>query len=219
MDDTLLDFKDAENQALHALFSEMQLVYTPEIEQTYQRINQARWKEYELGNMSSQEVVNGRFGLVFQQFDKQVDSIEMEKKYRSYLNKGHKRLENSLEVIRDLSEKVDLYIVTNGVAKTQYQRLTDSELLPYFKDIFISEIVGAQKPHLEFFDYAFSKIPAFQKERTAIIGDSLSSDIQGGINAGIDTIWLHSKETSSAKSLIPSYHIATLGELYTILEE
>src|SRR5699024_411688 len=146
---------------LHALFSEMQLVYTPEIEQTYQRINQARWKEYELGNMSSQEVVNGRFGLVFQQFDKQVDSIEMEKKYRSYLNKGHKRLENSLEVIRDLSEKVDLYIVTNGVAKTQYQRLTDSELLPYFKDIFISEIVGAQKPHLEFFDYAFSKIPAF----------------------------------------------------------
>ena len=109
--------------------------------------------------------------------------------------------------------------MTNGVAKTQYQRLTDSELLPYFKDIFISEVAGFQKPRLEFFNYAFSKIPTFQKEKTAIIGDSLSSDIQGGINAGIDTIWLHSKGTSSAKSLIPNYHITALEELYDILGE
>jgi 2-haloacid dehalogenase len=215
VDDTLLDFKDAENQALHSLFKEVGIHLTPEIEKIYKTLNHQRWQEYEKGNMSSEEVVNGRFGLLFEKLDKKVDSPAMEKRYRHYLNQGHKRLGNSLEIIQDLSQKADLYVVTNGVEATQMQRLTDSELLPYFKDIFISEVAGAQKPKKEFFDYAFARIPKLNKTETVIIGDSLTSDIQGGHNAGIDTIWLNS--TEKPEPIQPTFQIESLEEIYTIL--
>lgn len=216
VDDTLLDFKDAENQALRHLFEEVAIELTPEIEQTYKELNQKRWKEYEKGNMTSEEVVNGRFGELFAHFGKEVDSPAMEQRYRSYLNQGHKRLGNSLEIIQDLAQKADLYVVTNGVAQTQFQRLTESKLLPYFKDIFVSETAGHQKPKTEFFDYAFARIPKFTKQETVIIGDSLTSDIQGGINAGIDTIWLH-PEKMNPTTIQPTFQIQTLEEIYEIL--
>ena len=92
VDDTLLDFKAAENQALRALFAEVEIELTPEIEQTYKTLNQQRWREYEKGQLTSAEVVNGRFGLLFEQFGKQVDSPAMEKRYRHYLNQGHHRM-------------------------------------------------------------------------------------------------------------------------------
>lgn len=215
VDDTLLDFQDAENQALHALFKEVEVELTPTIEQTYKILNHQRWKEYEKGNMTSTEVVNGRFGQLFEQFGYQVDSPAMEKRYRYYLNQGHKLLGNSLEIIQDLSEKASLYVVTNGLIDTQFQRLTAAKLLPYFKDIFISEQAGHQKPKREFFDYAFARIPHVNKEETVIIGDSLTSDIQGGKNAGIDTIWLSDQEGTS--NIQPTYQIQTLDEIYQIL--
>ncbi len=217
VDDTLLDFKAAENQALRALFAEVEIELTPEIEQTYKTLNQQRWREYEKGQLTSAEVVNGRFGLLFEQFGKQVDSPAMEKRYRHYLNQGHQLLGNSLEIIQDLSEKAKLYVVTNGVAATQFQRLTDAKLLPYFDDIFVSETAGHQKPKREFFDYAFARIPALNKAETVIIGDSLTSDIQGGKNAGIDTIWLNPVEKFAA-SIEPTYQIRSLEEIYPILD-
>lgn len=215
VDDTLLDFKDAENQALHSLFKEVGIELTSEIEQTYKTLNHQRWKEYEKGNMTSEEVVNGRFGLFFEGFGVEVDSPAMEKRYRHYLNQGHKLLGNSLEIIQDLSKKASLYVVTNGVAATQFQRLTDAKLLPYFKEIFVSETIGHQKPKREFFDHAFTRIPQLNKEETVIIGDSLSSDIQGGKNAGIDTIWLSQQKTDS--EIQPTFHIQSLEEIYRIL--
>ncbi|WP_414841009.1 YjjG family noncanonical pyrimidine nucleotidase [Enterococcus saccharolyticus] len=217
VDDTLLDFKDAENQALRSLFEEMEFELTPEVELTYKTLNHRRWKEYEQGNMTSEEVVNGRFGELFEYFGQKVDSLAMEKRYRYYLNQGHKRLGNSLEIVQDLADKAELYVVTNGVATTQFQRLTDSKLLPYFKDIFVSETAGYQKPKREFFDYAFSRIPDFNKEDTVIIGDSLTSDIQGGKNAGIDTVWLNPVANQEKISIQPTFHIQTLEEIYGIL--
>src|SRR5699024_9897845 len=104
---------------------------------------------------------------------------------------GSQRLGNSLAIVSDLAKKADLYVVTNGVAKTQYQRLEAAKLLPYFKEIFVSETIGYQKPRIEFFQHVFHKIAPVDLEKTVIIGDSLSSDIQGGKNAGIDTIWLN----------------------------
>lgn len=217
VDDTLLDFKAAENQALQALFGEMDVAFSKANVQAYEAINQARWQEYEKGNLTSAEVVNGRFGLFFSSLGRQVDSLATEKKYRSYLDQGHKRLGNSLEIVQNLATKANLYVVTNGVAATQYKRLTAAGLLPYFKDVFISEVVGFQKPQAEFFEYAFAKIPDFKKERTVIIGDSLSSDIKGGINAGIATIWLNSDTRTPAIDSRPNYHIQQLEELYPIL--
>ena len=215
VDDTLLDFKDAEKQALKSLFEEVGMPLTPEIERTYITLNHQRWKEYEKGKMTAEEVVNGRFGLLFESIGVKVDSLAMEKSYRRYLNQGHKLLGNSLKIIQDLSTKASLYIVTNGVATTQFQRLTDAKLLPYFKDVFVSETIGHQKPQREFFDYVFTRIPQLKKKETVIIGDSLSSDIQGGNNAGIDTVWLSQQKLLS--EIKPTFHIQSLEEIYRIL--
>ena len=107
-------------------------------------------------------------------------------------------------------------MVTNGVAKTQYQRLEAASLLPYFKGVFVSETIGYQKPRVEFFEHVFRHIPQVDLSKTVIIGDSLSSDIQGGINAGIDNIWLNPHGQNSDK-IQPTYMIQTLDELYEIL--
>lgn len=217
VDDTLLDFRDTQNQALKALFDEFGVTWSQENEALYKTINQKRWKEHEKGHLSSSEVVNGRFGLFFAQLGKKVDSVKTEQRYRQFLNQGHKRLGNSLEVLRDLSAKANLYVVTNGLADTQFQRLAAAEISPFFADIFISEQVGFQKPMTEFFDYVFNRIPYLNKEETAIIGDSLTSDIQGGRNAGIDTIWFNPTSAVVDTKIKPTFQISRLEDIYEIL--
>lgn len=218
VDDTLLDFQAAENQALRLLFQQEGIEFTPELEKNYKELNERRWRAFEAGEMSRETVVNERFGEFFAQIDRSVDSLAMEQKYREFLNQGHQLLGNSREIIADLAGKADLYVVSNGVSKTQYQRLGDAKLLPYFKEIIISEDTGYQKPMIEFFDYTFNKIPQLNKEKTVIIGDSLTSDIQGGKNAGIDTIWLHPAVEWHSLSIQPTHHIQRLEEIYEILK-
>lgn len=216
VDDTILDFKAAELQGLSKLFGNHGYELSDELLNSYQTLNQQLWKDYEENKRTREEVLNTRFGLFFEQLGKKVDSAAVEKEYRQYLNQGAQRLGNSLEIIADLSDKANLYVVTNGVAKTQYQRLEAASLLPYFKGIFVSETIGHQKPRVEFFEHVFRHIPQVDLSKTVIIGDSLSSDIQGGINAGIDNIWLNPHGQNSDK-IQPTYMIQTLDELYEIL--
>src|SRR5690606_32564259 len=112
-----------------------------------------------------------------------------------------------------------LYIVTNGVPETQYKRLKNAKLDHYFKHIFVSVEIGYQKPMKEFFDYVFERIPDVKLEETLIIGDSLSSDIQGGINAGIDTCWFNRNRKQNQSPFKPTYEIHDLKELYSIINK
>lgn len=217
VDDTLLDFQAAESQALKALFEKEGLNFTSDKEKLYKEVNEARWRAFETGEMSRDEVVNGRFGAFFQLLNHEVDSLAMEQAYRAFLNEGHQLLGNSLEVVQHFAEKADLYIVTNGVSKTQFKRLEDSKLLPYFKEVIVSEDTGYQKPMIEFFEYTFAKIPNLNKAQTVIIGDSLSSDIQGGINAEIDTIWLRPDTPKTPLAIEPTHQIRQLEDLYSLL--
>lgn len=215
VDDTILDFKAAELQGLSKLFGNHGYELSNELLSSYQTLNHQLWKDYEENKRTREEVLNTRFGLFFERLGKNVDSEAMEKEYRQYLNQGSQRLGNSLAVVSDLSKKADLYVVTNGVAKTQYHRLAASKLLPYFKEIFVSETIGYQKPQLGFFQHIFNKITPMDLKKTVIIGDSLSSDIQGGKNAGIDTIWLNTNQQKA--NIQPTYTIQTLDEIYQIL--
>ncbi len=217
VDDTLLDFQAAEKQALQELFQAEGLILTAELERDYKKINQERWAAFEQGQMSREEVVNGRFGAFFARYERQVDSRALEQKYRAFLNEGHQLLGNSRQVVAELAKQADLYVVTNGVSKTQMKRLTDAKLLPYFKEIIVSEATGYQKPMREFFDYTFKRIPNLSKTQTVMIGDSLTSDIQGGVNAGIDTVWFNPKALPAPPTIQPTYRIRQLEELYEIL--
>ncbi|WP_019242222.1 MULTISPECIES: YjjG family noncanonical pyrimidine nucleotidase [Bacillus] len=217
VDDTLLDFGAAEKNALRLLFQEQQIPLTIEIEQRYRTLNQELWARFEQGKIQRDEVVNTRFSTLFKEYDKHVDGYFFEQKYRYYLNEGNQLINGAFELIKNLHCSYDLYIVTNGVSTTQYKRLKDSGLFPMFKDIFVSEDIGYQKPMKEYFDYVIEHIPNFTIEKALIIGDSLTSDIKGGHLAGIDTCWYNPKRGASHSNIQPNYQIHQLDDLYTIL--
>ncbi|NRD76912.1 noncanonical pyrimidine nucleotidase, YjjG family [Bacillus sp. BRMEA1] len=217
VDDTLLDFAAAEKAALRSLFVQQEIPLTSEIEDLYKKINQGLWKSYEEGKLSRDVVVNTRFSLLFRELSREVDGALLENEYRSYLEEGHQLVNGALEMITDLQHHYDLYIVTNGVSKTQDKRLRLSGLHPLFKEIFVSEATGFQKPMKEFFDFAFGRIPDFSVEEALIIGDSLSADIYGGQAAGLDTCWFNPGMKPNEMGIQPTYQIRKLEELYGIL--
>lgn len=217
VDDTLLDFKAAEDQALKQLFAETGVDWSQDLKERYQTVNHQLWQEFEQGQLSRDEVTGGRFGRFFATLDREVDSQAMDRQYRYYLAQGSQLLENSKEIVADLAKKANLYVVSNGVSETQYSRLRAAGLLPYFKDIFVSEDTGYQKPMREYFDFVFKRIPNFEKQQTLIIGDSLTSDIKGGQTSGIDTVWLNPHAQPLLPMIRPTYEIRHLQELYQIL--
>ncbi|GCF94101.1 noncanonical pyrimidine nucleotidase, YjjG family protein [Enterococcus florum] len=218
IDDTLLDFKDAEAQALNKLFQELGLPDDPNQKLEYKEMNRGLWQQHEAGLLSREELLATRFSRFFERYNKQVDGPATEARYRYYLNQGHKRIEHALELVQRLSQSKDLYVVTNGVSVTQRQRLHQSGLAPFFKKLFISEELGVHKPMREFFEIVFKEIPQINKKETVIIGDSLTSDIQGGVTAGIDTIWMN-PTGKKAEVIQPTYQIQRLTDLYGILED
>lgn len=217
VDDTLLDFGAAEKAALQLLFKEQNITLTSELEGHYKRINHGLWKQFEEGTLDRDEVVSTRFSILFNEFGRVVDGTELENKYRTYLELGHQLVNGAFELIAELQHEYDLYIVTNGVSKTQDKRLRDSGLFPLFKKIFVSEDTGYQKPMREFFDYVFAKIPHFDANHALIIGDSLDSDIKGGRQAGMDTCWFNPKLKQNNTDIIPTYQIQKLDELKWII--
>jgi 2-haloacid dehalogenase len=216
-DDTLLDFGAAESLALSLLFKDQKVTLTAELEAHYKELNQGLWRAHEEGKIERDELLNTRFSLFFKEYGKEVDGVLLEENYRMYLEEGHQLVNGALELMNDLQKKYDLYIVTNGVSKTQDKRLRDSGLHPFFKDVFVSEDTGFQKPMKQYFEYVFARIPNFSLESGLIIGDSLSSDIKGGILAGLDTCWFNPKMKPNNTDMEPTYQIQTLKELNQIL--
>ncbi len=119
-----LILEQAENQALERLFTELQLPLTDDMKETYKMFNIGLWRSHEEGKIGRDELVNTRFAIFFEHYGKKVDGVEYERKYRSYLDEGHQLIDGALELIQDLYEKYDLYIVTNGVVTTQ-EKTTD----------------------------------------------------------------------------------------------
>lgn len=218
IDDTLLDFSSAEDEALHRLFTENGLGLTEEVENRYKEINGGLWSAFERGEVSREEIVNTRFELLFKAYGKQADGKRLGVRYQQFLAENHDLIEGASELIHSLASQFDMYIVTNGVSKTQYRRLHESGLYPFFKDIFVSEDTGYQKPMKEYFDYVFSHITSLEQSSTLIIGDSLSSDIKGGLNAGIHTCWFNPHHKVNHTQDQPMYEIKHLADLHKILE-
>ena len=216
-DDTLLDFRAAEKNALRMLFEEQNIPLTDEMEAHYKEINQDLWEAFEEGKLDRDEVVNTRFSILFKEYNRIVDGALLERNYRNYLDEGNQLVNGAFEVITELQNQYDIYIVTNGVSKTQLKRLCASGLHPLLKDVFVSEDTGFQKPMKEFFDYVFARIPNFDVKQALIIGDSLSSDIKGGHLAGLDTCWFNPEKKPNNTNIVPTYEIQKLKDIYHIL--
>lgn len=217
VDGTLLDFDKAEQQALKNTFQNHHILLTDELLQRYETINKQLWKDFEKGLIDKKTVVYTRFVQLFQEFHIHQDGIAFEDDYQKALGQGYFVLPHTIEVLSALYQKYPLYVVTNGVSQTQYSRLEGTDIKKYFQNIFVSEDIGHQKPSKEYFDYCFKNIDKIDLSKTLIIGDSLSSDIQGGINAGIDTCWFNPNHLDKPEAMPINYEIHDLRELLQLL--
>lgn len=199
VDGTLLDFDKAEEQGIEGLLNHFGVPATAENKEKYHVLNKSYWQRLEKGEITRDQVLSLRFEEFFGSFGIQVNGMEVDGLYRAYLNNSAILIDGAIELLEELKERYALYIVTNGVAATQYKRLAASGLDKYFRGIFVSEEAGFQKPSKEFFEYSFKNMERRDVENMLIIGDSLTSDIRGGNNVGIDTLWFnpHGQENTS----------------------
>ena len=219
LDDTLFDFHKAEKIALTKTLVHFGIDPTEEILALYSTINAAHWKRLELGEISREEVKVGRYRELFKTIGVECDPVKATAYYESMLAIGHYFMPGAPELLEELYRKYRLYIVSNGTAKVQEGRIGSSGIAKYMDGIFISQILGANKPDKQFFDICFAEIPDFSLRETVIIGDSLSSDIKGGINAGITTVWFNPKGIENDNNIKPDYTIKELSEVPGLLSQ
>lgn len=219
LDDTLFDFHKAEKIALTKTLVHFGIDPTEETLALYSTINAAHWKRLELGEISREEVKVGRYRELFKTIGVECDPVKATAYYESMLAIGHYFMPGAPELLEELYRKYRLYIVSNGTAKVQEGRIGSSGIAKYMDGIFISQILGANKPDKQFFDICFAEIPDFSLSETVIIGDSLSSDIKGGISAGITTVWFNPKGIENDSDIKPDYTIKELSEVPGLLSQ
>ena len=161
----------------------------------------------------------GRFQLLFDELGLDCSSREAKSTYENFLSQGHYFIPGAEALLEALHGEYRLFICSNGTAVVQEGRLKSAGIGPYFEEIFISEEIGFNKPSVEFFNRCFDKIPDFCRDRTVIIGDSLSSDILGGINAGIKTCWFNPQERPGRADINPDYVISKLEQVPALLKK
>ncbi len=221
-DNTLLDFDKDEHCALLRVMELYGIPVTEKNVKAYVEINREMWKALERGELTKPELKRTRFRKFFDAvgFECSADPFEVNEKYLSLLSEGGNTLAGAVELCRELKEKgYDLYIVTNGIEKTQKKRLTKSGLLPFFTEIFVSEVIGHQKPKKEYFDYVLSHIKEKDINKIILIGDSLTSDIKGAAESGISCVWLNLKGQELPTEYSPDYVIEDIREAREILYE
>ena len=218
LDDTLLDFHKAEAWAIRQALSQAGIAPTDAIIARYSEINQRQWELLEEKKLTREQVLIRRFQLLFQELGVNASCEETQQCYENMLAKGHDFMPGAPELLERLVGKYRLYLVSNGTAMVQDRRLQDTGIEKYFQDIFISERVGVDKPQKEFFDRSFATIPDLDPSQAMIIGDSLTSDMRGGINAGITTCWYNPKHKPRRADIPVDYEIEDLLELPRLLE-
>ena len=216
LDDTLLDFEANETDSLNKLFQQHGYTFSDELFQIYNSVNKQLWTDYENGKIVLDDVLNSRFSKTMSRLGKVVDGKEWEDLYRELLGNGCQLIDGALELCQSLSASHRLFVVTNGITHTQIKRLKQSGLYEFFEDIFDSQSIGFQKPSTEFFDYVMSHIKDFCIDETLMIGDSLNTDIKGGLLSGIDTCWINRKAQKYSAEIQSTYMVTSLAELYNI---
>ncbi len=216
-DDTLLDFKRAEKESLASTFEHFSLCADEEIISGYSKINEGYWKALEREEVTKDELRVRRFADLCKRFEFDIEPALMAREYERNLSLSSYIIDGADELCRDLAEKYRIYIVTNGIKDVQQGRIHESAIKDYFITDFVSEDVGYEKPRIEYFEFVAKSIPGFDKSKTIIIGDSLSSDIKGGINFGIDTCWYNPKNQEIPDGMDITYTVRSFDDIRKIL--
>ena len=217
-DETLFDFKKAEKEAFKNTIIEFGVSYDESYHfNIYKEINTAIWKELEEGLITQEKLKTERFRRFIEKIEMDFNENDFATTYMKYLGEGSFLFEGAKELIEDLSDKYILSIVTNGLTAVQERRVKKSVIAKYFKDIVISEEVGISKPNPDIFEHAINNLGKFSKDEVLMIGDSLNSDIRGGINYNIDTCWYNPNNAENKTNLKPTYEMVDYKELRNLL--
>ena len=215
-DRTLFDTSAMETLALQRIVAGLNVPYEESMAETYYTINEALWRRIELGELTREFVRVERFRRFLERYGIEADAEEMNRQYMENFQVGNVLIHDAERVCRELAKEKTLAVITNGTASVQKVRFGLVPITPYFKEIFISEEVGIPKPHKAFFDAVMNGLGISDRSRVLIIGDSLTSDIKGGNNAGIDACWFNPDGQTNDTDAYFRYEIKALGELLTM---
>ncbi|MEJ8302472.1 YjjG family noncanonical pyrimidine nucleotidase [Saccharibacillus sacchari] len=217
-DDTLLDFRRCEREAFTTSLTESGLGLDFELcFKSYTTINRALWLDYEQNKVTQTQLRSERFRRLFTQLGIESDPETFGATYLRHFAAGSFLTPDALAVCDALKPTLNLSIITNGISDVQFSRISGSELKDHFDHIIVSDDVGSAKPAPEIFDYAMRKIGCDDKSQALIVGDSLSSDIRGGHNYGIDTCWYNPGGLENTSGIVPTYEITSLTELLALV--
>jgi YjjG family noncanonical pyrimidine nucleotidase len=217
-DNTLFDYDRAEAEALRRTFEALGDGYEPRYAGVYRQINGQIWRQFEQGIITQQRLRTRRFELLFEALGVELDPAEFSRRYLDFLGQGTCLLDGAEEVVRALYGRVGLLIITNGLQEVQRPRLANSAIGAYMDGVVISDEVGVSKPEPGIFDIAFEKMGHPAKGDVLMVGDSLTSDMPGGIAYGIDTCWYNPEQYPRPAELDIRYEIQHLAGLLPIVE-
>lgn len=217
-DDTIFDFARNGQRAFTMLCAKYQLPCTEESREIYESFNQPLWHELEKGTITKEFLKVERFRRFLDYYHRTEDVAAVSRDFLTFLGTGSFLMPHAEEVCRILAENHKLYILTNSVASVHTDRMRQSLISPYIEASFISESIGYEKPNPYYFDHVLSRIPGITRENCLLIGDSLSSDIQGGINSSLPVCWYNPARREAPESLAIDYTISDLMELPNLVD-
>ncbi len=216
LDMTLLDFNTCEYNALKKTFFSYGVEIDGEKHKTYAQINDKLWKRLERGEIVKKDLGPMRFKMFLDYLGMNEEPSVIDKEYKDNLSLEAVLMEKVKETCEKLSKDYNLYVITNGTDYIQKSRMKLSGLNPFFKGMITSDEAGFPKPQKEFFDFFFNKTKA-DKSSCLIVGDSLTSDILGGVNYGIDTCLISDNKPSG--EIQPDYYVKSIELLINLLQQ
>jgi len=216
-DNTLFDFDRSAHEALQRTIEAHGVAFEPAHATTYQQINTRYWHAFERGEVEQSRLRVGRFEELLKNLGlTATDPATFATHYEQRLSEGGHLLDGSEEILEILRPHVQMALITNGLQSVQRPRLAKSPIRPYFREILISEEVGAAKPDPQIFEVAFSRMGSPTPAEVLMVGDSLSSDIRGGADFGCDTCWYNPHQNPLGSDVSPTFEIEHLRQLEAI---
>ena len=217
LDNTIIDFNECARHSIMGIFEDLGFHYDDNVFETFITENVKIWKRLERGEIDKPYLRANRWNIILGKLGIEYDGTIIEERFENGVAKGAYPVEYAYELLEYLYSKYDLYVVSNGFRFVQESRVKIGKFDKYFKELFLSEDIGIQKPDIRFFDYCYEKIGRPPKEDLILIGDSLSADIQGGINFNVETIWFNKNNEPQNDTIKPTYTVNHLKEIEKIL--
>ena len=216
-DGTLFDFRLGERTALQWTTRKYGIEYSTRLHDIYSAISSDLWGRFERGETTLKHLRVERFDRLFSELGIGTDAEAFNVDFMNDLGQQTQLLPGAGDVVSDLASRFRLLLATNGIAVVQRSRFSRSSIREFFEDVVISDEIGVAKPQTAYMDVAFSKMGEPPKSEVLMIGDSLSSDIAGGANYGIDTCWYNPRGLPLDGSPKPTYEIFDLTEIESIV--